>query len=77
MFGNCTDGIKPMLKADKEFLVNSKAFDHLWIINKVKVIGLGMGTKVNNRENMHSGMMSFMLIKKHDNLTTAACLTRL
>ena len=29
VFGNCTDGVKAMSKADKEHLVNSKDFDHL------------------------------------------------
>ena len=37
-FGNCTDGVKNMLKADKEFVTRSKTFDHAWIIEKVKTI---------------------------------------
>ena len=65
-----------MLKADKEHLVKSKAFDHLRIIHKVKVIVLGMNTKFNKRVTMHSAMMSLMLMKYHDNETNATCLTR-
>ena len=38
VFGNCTDGVKTMLKADKEYSVKSKAFDHAWIIDKVKTM---------------------------------------
>ena len=76
MFGNCTDGVKTMLKADKEYLAKSKTFDHAWIIDKVKIIVLGLYTKVNKRVTMHSAIMSFMLIKQYDNETNAAYLTR-
>ena len=76
VFENCADYVKTMLKADKECLVKSKAFDPLWIISKVKVIVLGMDTKVENRVTMCSEMTSFMLMKQHGNETNAACLTR-
>ena len=63
MFRNCRDGVKTMLKADKEYLVKSKTFDHAWIIDKVKVIVLGLDTKVNKRATMHLVITSFMLMK--------------
>ena len=76
VFGNCTDGVKTMLKADKEYASKSKVFDHAWIIDKVKTIVLGLDTKVNKRVTMHSSIMSFMLMKQYDNETNAAYLTR-
>ena len=76
VFGNCTDGVKTMLKADKEFASKSKTFDHAWIIEKVKTIVLGLDTKVNKRVTMHSAMMSFMLMKQYDNEANDAYLTR-
>ena len=65
-----------MLKVDKDFLVKSNAFNHLGIINKLKVIVLGLDTNVNKRVTMCSEMMSLMLMKQHNNETNAACLTR-
>ena len=63
VFGNHADGVKTMLKADKDRLAKSKAFDHLWVINKSKVIVLGLDTKVNKRVTMNFLIMSFMLLK--------------
>ena len=63
VIGNCTDGVETMLKADKEYLAKSKVFDQGWILNKVKVIVLGLETKVNKRVTMHKSIMSFMFMK--------------
>ena len=47
IFGNCTDGVKTMLKADAEYAEKSKVFDQAWILEKVKMIVQGLDTKVN------------------------------
>ena len=65
-----------MLKANKEFTIQSKAFNHAWIIEKVKTIILGLDTKINKIVTMHSAIMSFMLMKQYENKTNAAYLTR-
>ena len=41
----------------------------------MKVIVLGLDTKINKRVTMHSAIMSFMLMKQCDNETSASCLT--
>ena len=74
VFGNCADRVKTMLKVEKHCLAKSKDFDHLWIINKVKVIVLGLETEVNKRVTMYSTRMSFMLTNQCDNETSASCL---
>ena len=76
VFRNCTDGVKTMLKADKEYLEKSKKLDCAWIINKVKIIVLGLDTKINKRVAMHSAIMNFMSMKQYKNETNAAYLTR-
>lgn len=75
VFGNCMDGVKTMLKANKEFVAKSKSCDCTWIIEKVRTIVLDLDTKVNKRVTMHSAMTSLMLMKEYDNKANNTYLT--
>ena len=59
-FGNCTEGVKTMLRADSDFTVKSKVFDQAWILEKVKIIVLGLDTKINKRVTLHIAIMIFL-----------------
>ena len=76
IYGNCTDGVKTMLKADAEYAEKSKMFDQAWILEKVKMIVQGLDTKVNKRVTMHSAIYNFMLMKQYDSESNDAYLTR-
>ena len=66
---NYNDGIKTMLKADKELAEKSSIFDPAWILEKVKIIVLGLDTKANKIVTIHSAMMSFMVMQQYDDET--------
>ena len=65
-----------MLKADEEYEERSKDFDYVWILEKVKVIVLGLDTKVNLRVSLHDVISNYMLIKQQLYKTNEAYLAR-
>ena len=46
MYGNCTESLQEMLRADSEYELKSRAFDHERLFEKVKPIVSGLDTKV-------------------------------
>ena len=63
VYGNCTDSVQTMLKADSDYEDKSKDFDHAWIFNKVKTIVAGLDKKLNLRVTLHSALTSYILLK--------------
>ena len=76
MYGNCTDGVQAMIKADEDHESKSKAFDHQWLFEKVKKIVSGLDTKVNLRVSLHATIINFMLTKQQPHESNNAYLTR-
>lgn len=76
IFGNCTDGVKTMLKADAEYAEKLKTFNQSWILEKGKMIVQGLDTKVNKHVTMHTAIYNFMLMKQYDAESNDAYLTR-
>lgn len=76
MYGNCTEGLQTMLRADSEFEMKSKALDHEWLFEKVKIIVSGLDTKVNLRVSLHDVMFNFILLKQQQHETNDTYLTR-
>ena len=76
MYGNCTEGVQAQIKADSEYEVKSKIFDHKWLFEKVKKVVSGLDTKVNLRVSLHSTMIIFLLTKQQPNESNSAFLTR-
>ena len=76
IFGNCTDGVQAMLKADKDYETKAKDFDCSWILTKVKVITSGLDTKVNLRVSLHSVLMNFIVMRQYSDESNDAYLTR-
>ena len=63
VYGNCTESVQTMIKADSEFETKSKAFNYAWLFEKVKAIVSGLDTKVNLRVSLHDVIFNFMLLK--------------
>ena len=76
MYGNCTESLQTMLRADSEFELKSKTLDHKWLFEKVKTIVSGLDTKVNLRVSLHDVMFNFILLKQQQHETNDAYLTR-
>ena len=45
IYGNCTEGVQTMLKADSDYEVKSQNFDYEWLFKKAKAIVSGLDTK--------------------------------
>jgi len=76
VYENSTDGVKTMLKADAEYEVKTKTFDHEWLFKKVKAIVLGLDTKVNLRVSLHAAILNFFNMRQWENETNDDYLTR-
>ena len=76
MYGNCTESLQTMLRADSEFEEKSRVFDHEWLFEKVKIIVSGLDTKVNLRVSLHDVMFNFILLKQQQHEANDAYLTR-
>ena len=76
VYGNCTDGVHTMLKADAEYEAKSRLFDYEWLFKKVKSIVSGLDTKVNLRVSLHSAMLNFLTMRQGENETNDDYLTR-
>ena len=76
VYGNCTDSVQTMLKAENDFEVKSKVFDYKWIFLKVKLIVSGLDTKVNLRVSLHTAISNYMLMKQFQYESNDAYLTR-
>ena len=76
IYGNCTESVQTMLKADEDYEEKSKEFDYAWILEKVKMIVSGLDTKVNLRVSLHDAISNYMLIKQQPHETNDAYLTR-
>ena len=76
VYGNCTEGVQTMLKADSDYEVKSQNFDYEWLFKKVKAIVSGLDTKVNLRVSLHSAMTNFINMKQWENKTNDDYLTR-
>ena len=75
VFGNCTNGVQAMLKADSEYEEKTKDFDCAWILTKVKAITSGLDTKVNLRVSLHTALLNFMLVRQFNDESDDAYLT--
>ena len=76
IYGNCTDWVQTMLKADNEYEDESKKFDYKWLFKKVKSIVSGLDTKVNLRVSLHAEMLSFINMRQGEYETNDIYLTR-
>ena len=76
VYGNCTDSVQTMLKAEDDFEAKSKVFDCEWIFLKVKMIVSGLDTKVNLRVSLHTAILNYMLLKQFQYESNDAYLTR-
>ena len=76
IYGNCTESVQTMLKADEEYEVKSIDFDYVWILEKAKMIVSGLDTKVNLRVSLHDAISNYMLIKQYPYETNEGNLTR-
>ena len=65
-----------MIKADSDYEVKARDFDHMWILNKVKTIVVGLDTKLNQRVSLHAAITNFILLKQFANETNDAYFTR-
>ena len=76
VYGNCTDGVHTMLKADSEYDEKSRVFDYEWLFKKVKSIVSGLDTKVNLRVSLHASMLNFLTMRQGESETNDDYLTR-
>ena len=76
IYGNCTESVQTMVKADTEYDEKSKIFDYVWLFKKVKTIVSGLDTKVNLRVSLHDAIANFILLKQQSYETNDAYLTR-
>ena len=76
VYGNSTDSVQTMLKAEDDFETKSKVFDYEWILLKVKMIVSGLDTKVNLRVSLHTAILNYMLLKQFQYESNDAYLTR-
>ena len=76
VYGNCTEGVQTMLKADSDYDDKSRIFDYEWLLKKVKAIISGLDTKVNLRVSLHPAIANFINMRQYDNETNDDYLTR-
>ena len=76
IYGNCTESVQTMIKADSEYEVKSKVFDYAWLFEKVKAIVSGLDTKVNLRVSLHDVIFNFILLKQQAHESNDGYLTR-
>ena len=76
IYGNCTESVQTMLKADEEYEVKSIDFDYVWLLEKAKIIVSGLDTKVNLRVSLHDAISNYMLIEQYPYETNEAYMTR-
>ena len=53
VIGQFTSSLKSTIKGDKTYEKNSKAFDALWLLEKIKTVTAGVDAKVNTICNLH------------------------
>ena len=76
VFGNCTESVQMMVRTDSEHEQKAEIFDHDWLLQKVKTIVSGLGTKLNLRVSLHDVVVNFMLLKQFVNESNEAHHTR-
>ena len=62
-YGNCTESVQTMLKADAEHNQKSRNFYYKWTFGKVNTIVSGLDNKVNLRVSLHDAISNFILLK--------------
>ena len=76
VFGNCTDGVRTLIKSEDLYEEKSKLFDCVWILKTCKSIVCGVDTKASPRLSLHTALLSFLLLKQYGNESNDAYLTR-
>ena len=76
VFGNCTDGVRTLIKSEELYEEKSKLFDCVWILKTCNSIVSGIDTKTSPRVSLHTALLSFLFLKQYGNESNDAYLTR-
>lgn len=64
IIGQCTLALHSMIRGNKDFESNSKAFNALWFLKMIKKITVGMDTKANPYLMFHDQLITFMMTRQ-------------
>ena len=67
IWGQCTPGLKSVLKGNEDFFYKSKKFDLLWIMQEKKNITTGMYVKLNKLASLYHCIRSFINLRQGEN----------
>jgi len=76
VFGNCTDGVPTLHKAEELYEEKYCAFDCTWLLKIIKSIVSVIDTKMIPIVSLHTAMMYFLFLKQYGNEANDAYLTR-